>query len=146
MVYYVYMKKIMFKKIHFGFALFVLASLSVIPISILALISFNASTNEARAFATTSFGGKITYTSECQIEDPVYEPSVCHTCLLCTGLLGSACAGVTEIQFKPSPLSKWLYVCPNKAFLYKGGRPRIGAAILGNGLNQFTPIQIGMSR
>ncbi len=136
----------MFKKIHFGFALLVLTTISIIPISIFFLFSLNADTNEANALATTSFGGRITYTSECVIEDPVYEPSVCHTCLLCTGLLGSACAGVTEIQFKPSPLSKWLYVCPSKAFLYKGGRPRIGAAILGNGLNQFTPIQIGLSR
>lgn len=96
--------------------------------------------------AIANFGGRVSYVSQCMIEDPTFEPGVCHTCQRCTGLLAAGCADVTEVWFLPAGGSKWNFICPQKTFLYKGGYPRPGGWLLGNGYSQFLFSQIGASR
>jgi len=93
----------------------------------------------------TNFGGRIFYVSQCVIEDPVLEPTVCHTCPVCTSLFGPGCAAVTEVQFTPAPGSAWNTICPLKGFPYKRGFPTVGGQLLGNGFSQSAIKEAGVS-
>ena len=131
------MKKIAFKKIDLKIALLIIffftASLSVI---------IGAKAVNALSF---NFGGLIWYVMECESAEGL-GTGCPGTCPLCTGLLGPACAGVTEIRFFPyGGTPGFNFICPVKGFPYKGYYPWPGAYIIGNGFSPIFLYQIGVS-
>ena len=129
------MKKIMLFKLKFWQALTIIiiaAIAAAVPIGIRSVQAF------------TAFGGRITMIKQCVLDTPAIAPVTCAaSCPLCTGVMGTACVSATEITFAPAGGFAF-FVCPSKAFLYKGGYPRIGGFILGNMIIQSAPFQIGV--
>lgn len=90
-------------------------------------------------------GGMVTYyNSMCVIEDPVFEPTICHTCLMCSSAIGSLCASSEEIQFTGQ--LGGTKVCPSKGFVYKGGgtMPTMGQNMIVGGASDILPYVIGV--
>jgi len=140
-------KNIMFKKIHFGYSLFAIFLLSIIPATLYLFVFLTImETRQVSAAGVGSFGGEITTVKECILDTPAISPITCaSSCPLCTGIMGGGCSVATEIAFRPFG-GIWSFVCPNKAFIYRGGKPRPQGLIFGYGTSQSAPSQIGVSR
>lgn len=135
------MRRLMLRKIHFSLAL---AIIVVVGLAFGGLVAYRS----VQAYGL-NVGGRIVYVGNCVIENPVFEPNVCHTCPNCTGLLQSACEGYNEIRFRPSGGTPGQnYICMRKGYRYRGGGnlPRIGAWLLAVMLSPFIPVQVGISR
>jgi hypothetical protein len=91
------------------------------------------------------WGGRITYYEPGCTFDPL--TARCDNCQLCSSQYGAACAGMEEINFKPALGSDSIFVCPTKGFKYTplGITPQIGGQLLGFGINEAAPLQIGLS-
>lgn len=91
-----------------------------------------------------NFGGRVTfYQPNCQLV-----LGACPNCPMCSSRYGARCAAMQEVQFIPATSDKKInFVCPVKGFQYKpkGATPKKNGLILGNGLSQDKPIQIGVS-
>jgi hypothetical protein len=92
--------------------------------------------------AAANFGGRITKVTQCVLDTPSSDPVICtKSCPLCTGLMGTSCAQSMEVVFKPSG-GAYTFICPSKSYKFKrGGIPKAGSFILGNGPQVLSPIQ-----
>ncbi|MFW5888719.1 MAG: hypothetical protein ACOCVY_03315, partial [Patescibacteria group bacterium] len=109
--------------------------------------SFNK-TAEAAVGLPWQFGGTVTfYQPLCTVDN---QSGTCpSSCPMCTKMLGQACNGYQEIQYKPAlgsmPSSPPGTVCAPKGFQFLGGIPRSGSQILGGGASPQLPWVIGVS-
>ncbi len=94
------------------------------------------------------FGGTvIIYQPACVISN--ITGNCPFTCPMCSTMVGQACNGYEEIQYKPAmgsmPSIPPGTVCAPKGFQYKGGVPVPGGQILGGGASPQLPWVIGVS-
>lgn len=115
------MKKIVYKKINFGLAILI----------ILAVAAGTAWAISVKAAGFISFGGRIIKVT------PVCLPAPC-------GCGPCGCGSWTEVIFIPFG-GDTNFICPPLGFPYIGPPAVAGFQILGWGINEHLPIQIGTS-